>query len=135
MNMLDLHNRYMQNITIFINDYEYQIKILRVLLKIITIDTDNPLITLMVSRLTISVNNFIVNISAYIEDMKKIVSATYLSDINHLPTSELKQLLLHEKEVLNGLIDTESIIREEIIRLIENKYIIDNLLDEESLGL
>ncbi len=135
MQLLDLHNNNMKNITIYINNYEYQIKVLKALLKLINVETDNPLILAVISRININAHNYLTELVSYIDEIKKTVSFTYLSDIKSLSEEELKKLLISEKILIEGIIDNQQVLNDWIIDLIKNKYKIADILNNEALGL
>ncbi len=135
MNMLEIHNDYMRKIILYINNFQDQIKVLQCLLKIIQIKTDNADINMIIKVITVDTNVFISQVIDSINYRKGVVSKATLSDVNHMPLNDLKELVLKEKALVADTIELQNIINAEVATLIEHKYLIDRMLnDDETLS-
>ena len=90
MNLLDTYNNCLKELTIYINNFEYEIKLLTVLLQMLKIDTDNPIFQMMINTLSNNTYGFIKDLKIIIDDNKQIVSEACLHNKSHLPCKELK---------------------------------------------
>ncbi len=133
MNLFNIHKNFYNSLKVFINNFEYQIKVMQVLVDILKIKTDNPLINDLINTITYSTYKLIPELEKYINKIK-LALITYLKDID-CSYEELKIIVEKERNLIASNINLEKFINERIIALIEHKYIIDDLKNEETLGL
>lgn len=133
MNLFNIHKNFYNSLKVFINNFEYQIKVMQVLVDMLKIKTDNPLINDLINTITYSTYKLIPELEKYINKIK-LALITYLKDID-CSYEELKIIVEKERNLIASNINLEKFINERIIALIEHKYIIDDLKNEETLGL
>ena len=70
MNLFNIHKNFYNSLKVFINNFEYQIKVMQVLVDILKIKTDNPLINDLINTITYSTYKLIPELEKYINKIK-----------------------------------------------------------------